>query len=64
MCAANAIEADDRTGTMLFMTSSGLPTPRVEMPTPLFPVPYAAPKLEKMRAKAAPMKPKSGALMS
>ena len=52
------------TGTMLFITSSGLPTPSAEMPIPDFPVPYAAPRLEKMRANAAPMNPSKGAFMS
>ena len=50
-----------RTGTMLFITSSGFVTPRLEMPIPDLPVPYAAPMLEKMSAIAAPMKPNSGA---
>ena len=53
-----------RAGTMLFMTSSGFATPNDEMPMPLLPVPYAAPMLAKMRAKAAPMNPKNGAFLS
>ena len=64
MRARAALRCRARTGTMLFMTSSGLPTPRAEMPIPLFPVPYAAPMFEKTSANAAPMKPRSGALMS
>ena len=50
-----------RTGTILFMTSSGFATPRAEMPMPLLPVPYAAPMFAKMRAKPAPMNPQKGA---
>ena len=34
------------------------------MPTPLLPVPYAAPMLAKIRAKAAPMKPQKGVSMA
>eukprot|EP00316_Scyphosphaera_apsteinii_P013828 CAMPEP_0119309752 /NCGR_PEP_ID=MMETSP1333-20130426/16451_1 /TAXON_ID=418940 /ORGANISM="Scyphosphaera apsteinii, Strain RCC1455" /LENGTH=67 /DNA_ID=CAMNT_0007313771 /DNA_START=838 /DNA_END=1038 /DNA_ORIENTATION=+ len=49
------------TGTMLFMILSGSATPNVEIPMPLLPVPYAAPMLEKTRAKAAPIKPQNGA---
>ena len=46
---------------MLFITSSGLATPRAEIPMPLLPVPYAAPMFAKMRANAAPMNPQKGA---
>lgn len=49
------------TGMMCFMTMLGWSTPMVEMPRPLFAVPYAAPRLAKTRAPAAPMKPKNGA---
>ena len=52
------------TGTMDFMTSSGLITPMAAMPTPDLAVPYAAPIEEKTSAAAAPINPKNGAVAS
>lgn len=49
------------TGMMQRITSSGRMTPMDATPTPDLAVPYAAPKLEKMSADAAPMKPKKDA---
>eukprot|EP00322_Chrysochromulina_rotalis_P007118 CAMPEP_0115846204 /NCGR_PEP_ID=MMETSP0287-20121206/9742_1 /TAXON_ID=412157 /ORGANISM="Chrysochromulina rotalis, Strain UIO044" /LENGTH=257 /DNA_ID=CAMNT_0003299991 /DNA_START=244 /DNA_END=1018 /DNA_ORIENTATION=+ len=60
-----AVDADTpamTTGMIDFITRSGFITPIDETPTPDLAVPYAAPRLAKMSATAAPMKPKNGAL--
>eukprot|EP00391_Amoebophrya_sp_Ameob2_P014072 CAMPEP_0178999868 /NCGR_PEP_ID=MMETSP0795-20121207/10338_1 /TAXON_ID=88552 /ORGANISM="Amoebophrya sp., Strain Ameob2" /LENGTH=66 /DNA_ID=CAMNT_0020692767 /DNA_START=25 /DNA_END=225 /DNA_ORIENTATION=+ len=46
------------TGMMDFIISSGLSTPMDMIPTPLFAVPYAAPRFAKTIADVTPMKPK------
>mmetsp|Transcript_125239 Transcript_125239/g.286972 ORF Transcript_125239/g.286972 Transcript_125239/m.286972 type:complete len:83 (-) Transcript_125239:13-261(-) len=46
------------TGMMDRITKSGRMTPIDEIPTPLFAVPYAAPRFAKTIAEVTPMKPK------
>jgi hypothetical protein len=49
------------TGIILLIMRSGFKTPIEAIPTPLLAVPYAAPKFEKTRADASPIKPKKEA---
>ena len=48
-------------GTMDLKMSSGLSTPILAIPTPLFAVPYEAPRLAKTSAEAIPIYPKNEA---
>lgn len=48
------------TGTIDFITSSGLITPMEAMPTPDFAVPYAAPMPAQHRGTSAPVSNKRG----
>ena len=50
------------TGMTDFIMRSGFSTPMEQIPTPLFAVPYDAPRLAKTRAQATPINPKKNAL--
>jgi hypothetical protein len=46
------------TGTTDFMISYGFNTPIEQIPTPALALPYAAPRLAKIKAEATPIYPK------